>query len=162
MMEFVAIDFETTGYEEGNVNEPWQLGAAVVRDGVVVETHEWFFRTERAYRAPQGLTCDFPLGLMDQWESLYEVLGNRRLVAHNIACEKTVLTRVAPLTKWGPWVDTLTFAKARYLKLPSYRLGDLCQTFGCVPQLDGRSWHDGLYDAIACAELALRLAAVVL
>ena len=157
-MDFVAIDFETTGYEEGNVNEPWQLGAAVVRDGVIVETHEWFFRTGRTYWAPQGLSSEFPQTLMEQWESLYAVLGGRRLVAHNLSCEKTVLTRVAPLTKWGPWVDTLAFAKARYPKLSSYRLGDLCAAFGCVPQLDGRTWHDGLYDAVACAELAIRFA----
>lgn len=25
-MEFVAIDFVTTGYEAGNTNESWQLG----------------------------------------------------------------------------------------------------------------------------------------
>ena len=158
-MEFVALDFETTGYEDGHVNEPWQLGAAVVRDLDIVETHEWFFRTERAYAAPQGPTTAFPQALMDQWESLFAVLGNRRLVAHNIACEKTVLTRVAPLTNWGPWVDTLKLAKARYPKLPSYRLGDLCAMFGCVPRLAGRTWHDGLYDAVACAHLACRLAA---
>lgn len=157
-MEFVAIDFETTGYEDGNVNEPWQLGAAVVRELKIVETHEWFFRTERAYVAPQGSTTDFPETLMEQWESLFAVLGRRRLVAHNLACEKTILTRVAPLTKWGPWVDTLKFAKTRYPKLPSYKLGDLCAMFGCVPQMEGRTWHDGLYDAVACAELACRLA----
>ncbi len=155
-MEFVAIDFETTGYEDGNVNEPWQLGAAVVRDGAIVETREWFFRTERAYAAPQGRTSEFPMTLMEQWEVWFPVLGGRRLVAHNLACEKTILTRVAPLTKWGPWVDTLKFAKARYPNLPSYKLGDLCETFGCVPQMEGRTWHDGLYDAIACAELAIR------
>ncbi len=155
-MEFVAIDFETTGYEDGNVNEPWQLGAAVVRDGVIVETREWFFRTDRAYSAPQGKSNEFPLTMMEQWESWFPVLSGRRLVAHNLACEKTILTRVAPLTKWGPWVDTLKFAKARYPKLPSYKLGDLCAAFGCVPQMDGRTWHDGLYDAIACAELAIR------
>lgn len=161
-MEFVAIDFETTGYEAGHVNEPWQLGAAVVRDGAIVATHEWFFRTERAYAAPQGATGDFPLTLMEQWESIYAVLGHRRLVAHNIACEKTVLTRLAPLTKWGPWMDTLKFAKARYPTLPSYKLGDLCAAFGCVPHLENRTWHDGLYDAVACAELAIRFSAVVL
>ena len=44
-MEFVAIDFETTGYEDGGKNEPWQLGAAVVRDFEIVETREWFFGT---------------------------------------------------------------------------------------------------------------------
>jgi len=26
-----------------------------------------------------------------------------------------------------------------------------------VPQIDGRTWHDGLYDAVACANLALLL-----
>ena len=95
---------------------------------------------------------------MDQWESFYPVLAGKRLVAHNIACEKTILTRIAPLTKWGPWVDTLKLAKARYPKLPSYALGDLCEMFGCVPQMPGRTWHDGLYDAVACAMLAMRLA----
>lgn len=147
-MEFAAIDFETTGYEGGGVNEPWQLGLALVRDGVIVETREWFFGT--------ALTPDFE-PLMVQWENLYPHLAGRRLVAHNIACERTILTRVAPLTKWGPWVDTLKLAKARYPKLPSYKLGDLCEMFGCVPQLESRTWHDGLYDAVACAELALRL-----
>ena len=82
---------------------------------------------------------------------------HHRLVAHNTACEKTVLTRLAPLTRWGPWVDTLKLAKARFPGLPSYRLGDLCAAFGCVPQMAGRTWHDGLYDAVACANLACRL-----
>ena len=149
MMDFVAIDFETTGYDSGGKNEPWQLGAAIVSDFKIIETHEWFFGTP--------LTPDFE-PLTDQWESFYPVLAGKRLVAHNIACEKTILTRIAPLTKWGPWVDTLKLAKARYPKLPSYALGDLCEMFGCVPQMPGRTWHDGLYDAVACAMLAMRLA----
>jgi len=147
-MEFAAIDFETTGYENGNTNEPWQLGIAVVRDVEIVETHEFFFRTT--------LTPDRPT-LMEQWEAWQPILAGRRLVAHNIATERTILTRVAPLTKWGPWTDTLKLAKARFPKLPSYALGDLCEIFGLMPQFDGRTWHDGLYDAIACANLALRL-----
>ena len=147
-MEFAAIDFETTGYEDDGRNEPWQLGFALVRDGAIVETREWFFGTP--------LTPD-ERPILDVWPEFYPQLANRRLVAHNIACERTILTRLAPLTKWGPWVDTLRLAKARYPQLPSYKLGDLCQIFGCVPQLEGRTWHDGLYDAVACAELALRL-----
>ena len=148
-MDFVALDFETTGYEGGGVNEPWQLGVAVVADGRIVETREWFFGT--------ALTPD-SAPMMDQWEDFAPYLVGHRLVAHNLACEKTILTRVAPLTKWGPWVDTLRLAKARYPRLPGYRLGELCEMFGCVPQLDGRTWHDGLYDAVACANLALILA----
>lgn len=147
-MEFAAIDFETTGYEHGGTNEPWQLGVAVVRDGVIVETREFFFRTE--------LTPDRET-MMDQWDAWYPCLAGRRLVAHNIATERTILTRVAPLTKWGPWTDTLKLARALYPKLPSHALGDLCEMFGQVPVLEGRTWHDGLFDAVACAKLALVL-----
>lgn len=148
-MEFTALDFETTGYENGNANEPWQLGVAVVRDLEIVETREWFFATP--------LTPDAE-PLMAQWPSFIPYLAARRLVAHNIATERTILTRTAPLTRWGPWTDTLKVAKARYPKLPSYALGDLCAAFGLVPQLPGRTWHDALYDAVACARLACFLA----
>jgi len=148
MEGFVALDFETTGYRDGATNEPWQLGVAVVRGAEVVETREWFFRSSLRPAAPT---------LMDQWEEIYPLLAGRRLVAHNIATERTLLTRLAPLTKWGPWVDTLKLARARYPQLASHQLGDLCTAFGCVPAFEGRTWHDGLYDAIACAHLALRL-----
>ena len=155
-MEFVAIDFETTGYENGNVNEPWQLGAVLVRDLEIVETREWFFDVEGApARAHESDALGTLQSSFDVWAPY---LTGRRLVAHNIACERTILTRVAPLTKWGPSVDTMKLAKARYPKLPSYRLGDLCEIFGCVPELPERTWHDGLFDAVACANLAMRLA----
>ena len=156
MQEFAAIDFETTGYEGGNANEPWQLGIAVVRDGAIAETREFFFDVEGA---PARAHERDALGtLQSAFETWFPQLAGRRLVAHNIACERTILTRAAPLTKWGPWVDTMKLAKARYPRLPSYALGDLCTMFGCVPQMDGRTWHDGLYDAVACAQLALFLA----
>ena len=152
-MDFVAIDFETTGYDGCSTNEPWQLGFARVENGVIVETKEWFFDVEGA---PERAHESDALGtLQSAFETWAPDLIGHRLVAHNIACEKTILTRVAPLTKWGPWVDTMKLAKARYPGLPSYRLGDLCGMFGCVPQLDGRTWHDGLYDAVACAKLAM-------
>lgn len=148
-MEFAAIDFETTGYENGEKNEPWQLGIALVQDFRVVETREWFFGT--------ALTPDAQ-PILDQWDDFSPYLLGRRLVAHNIATERTVLTRLAPLTKWGPWVDTLKLARVRYPKLPSYALGDLCAMFGCVPDIPDRTWHDALFDAVACANLAAFLA----
>lgn len=148
MTDFVAIDFETTGFISGGSNDPWQLGVAVVEDGAVVATHEFFFGTE--------ITPDAET-IFAQWDDWYPLLAKRRLVAHNIATERTILRRAAPLTKWGPWVDTLQLARARYPKLPSYSLGDLCGTFGQIPQLEGRTWHDALFDAVACAKLALFL-----
>lgn len=148
-MEFVAIDFETTAYINGMKNEPWQLGYARVVDGAVVETKEWFFGT--------SLTPDYE-PIMMQWERFAPLLTGKKLVAHNIATERTILTRIAPLTKFGPWVDTLKLAKARYPSLPSYQLGELCKMFGCVPEIGERTWHDALFDAVACAKLACVLA----
>lgn len=144
-MKFVALDFETTGYKDGSANEPWQLGVAVVEDGVIIETREWFFRTRLTPHANE---------FMQEWESFSAYLLDNRLVAHNISTERTILTRAAPLTKWGPWVDTLKLCKAIYPKLQGYSLSELCTTFGLVPQMDGRTWHDALYDAVACARLA--------
>ena len=150
MTDFVAIDFETTGYAGDASNDPWQLGVAVVQGGEIVEMREFFFGT--------ALTPD-AAPMMEQWNDWYPLLAGRRLVAHNIATERTVLRKVAPLTKWGPWVDTLKLAKAMYPKLPGYALCDLCGIFGQVPQLEGRTWHDALYDAVACAKLAVFLGA---
>jgi DNA polymerase III epsilon subunit-like protein len=147
-MEFVAIDFETTGWENGAGNEPWQLGVAVVRDLEIVETREFFFGT--------AMTPDHE-PMMSQWDEWSSLLSGRRLVAHNIATERTILTRAAPLTRWGPWTDTLRLAKAMYPTLPGYSLGELCETSGVVPEMEGRTWHDALYDAVACARLAIRL-----
>lgn len=148
MTDFVAIDFETTGFEDLEHNDPWQLGIAVVKDGEIVEEKEFFFGT--------SMTPDFE-PMMEQWEKWSKYLIGKNLVAHNIACEKTILTKVAPLTKWGPWTDTLKLAKKRYPGLPSYQLGSLCEAFGCVPEMGERTWHDGLYDAVACALLAKKL-----
>ncbi|MBQ5530571.1 MAG: hypothetical protein IIT98_01000 [Kiritimatiellae bacterium] len=150
MTDFVAIDFETTAYTGDGRNDPWQLGAAVVKAGEIVETREWFFGTAQ--------TPDFE-PIMDQWDDFHPVLAGRPLAAHNTACEKTILTRLAPLEPWGPWIDTLRIAKKRLPGLPSYTLGELCAALGCVPEIQGRTWHDGLYDAVACAMLALRLGA---
>lgn len=151
-MEFAAIDFETTGYEHGASNEPWQLGLVLVDGaGNVKETKEWFFRSSLKPDAPS---------MMEQWEGFYPFLAGRRLVAHNVSTERTILTRAAPLTRWGPWVDTLKIAKAKYPRLPSYALGDLCSLFGVAPVLEGRTWHDALYDALACAALAVKLKAL--
>ena len=156
MEDFVALDFETTGYEGGGSNEPWQLGIAVVRGGEVVETREFFFDVEGApERAHEADALGTLQGSFEVWAP---VLMGSRLVAHNIACERTILTRVAPLTPWGPWTDTLRLAKARYPRMPGYSLGELCGMFGIVPEIEGRTWHDGLYDAVACARLALLLA----
>ena len=86
-MEFVAIDFETTGYENGGSNEPWQLGIAVVCGDHVAETREFFFDVEGAPERAHGPDA---LGtLQSSFEAWAPLLEGRRLVAHNIATERT-------------------------------------------------------------------------
>ena len=151
---FVAIDFETTAGCD-NCGEPWQLGVAIVSGGEVIDVREFFFDVEGA---PERAHEPDALGtLQSSFETWSPLLLGARLVAHNIACERTILTRTAPLTPWGPWTDTLRLAKKRYPRLPGYSLGELCEAFGIAPQMEGRTWHDGLYDAVACARLALFL-----
>ena len=146
MDDFIAIDFETR--DDGT---PWQLGAAKFVGGTLVETKDWRF--------DGGALGDRPLPWLT--EEVMAYLMGSTLVAHNIACEKTLLTKAAPITKWGPWQDTLKIAKKRYPGLASYKLEDLCKQFGIadrsvrVPDrtLEGRTWHDGLFDAIMCGLL---------
>ena len=147
-MDFTALDFETTAYSGGGTNDPWQLGITLVRDSRIVETREWFFGTD--------MTPEYE-PIMAQWESFAPYLVGQTLVAHNIATERTILRRIAPLTEWGSWIATLKLARKRYRALESYSLGDVCNLFGLAPQMENRSWHDALYDAVACANLALFL-----
>lgn len=137
-MEFVALDFETD-----EAGRPWQLGAARFLDGKLAETRDWRFADGN---------------VLEKWEEIYGLLRDRMLVAHNLACEKTILTRLAPITRLGPWTDTLKIARKRYPGLKSYELGALCAAFGCVPEMAGRTWHDGLYDAVACGMLYEKIA----
>ena len=97
---------------------------------------------------------------MSLWPELAARLIGTPLIAHNCATERTVLTKLAPMTPFGPWIDTLVYARARYPKLPSHALGDLVAAFGVGEEVDrlcpDRTWHDALYDACACAVLAAR------
>ena len=97
---------------------------------------------------------------MELWPEISARLCGAPLIAHNCSTERTVLTKLAPMTRFGPWIDTLVYARARYPGLPSYALGDLVQAFGATGEVEalcpGRTWHDALYDACACAVLAAR------
>ena len=167
-MTYVSIDFETTGTVRGWPNEPWQIGAVAITDGHPVPDSRWemFFRIppDRPFspRAP-GRWAEMRAELaeaqpfMEAWPDLAERLVGRPLVAHNAATERTILESRAPLAPFGPWNDTLTLVRARWPRLQSYALGDLVGAFGLTGEVDalcpGRTWHDALYDACACAVL---------
>ena len=172
-MTYISLDFETTGTVRGWPNEPWQLGLVRIKDDKVLPETKWetlFHVGERPFspravgryaeirdmlaQAPEPATL---------WPEISSRLAGTPLIAHNCATERTVLTKLAPMTTFGPWIDTLVYARARYPRLPAYTLGDLVEAFGLAAEVErlcpGRTWHDALYDACACAALAVRFMA---
>ena len=167
-MRCVALDFETTGTVAGFPNEPWQLGIVAIEDGKVLPCTKWetFFRVDAARpfspRAPGRWAelrneLDAAPAFMETWPELAERLVGVPLVAHNAATERTVLEHRAPLTPFGPWIDTLRLVRKHWPILKSYALGDLIRTFGLERDVlalcPGRTWHDALFDACAGAVL---------
>ena len=167
-MRYVALDVETTGVVAGFPNEPWQVGLVVIEDGQILPETKWetYFRVDAARpfspRAP-GRWAELRTELaaapsfMEIWPELSKRLVGQPLVAHNAATERTILERRAPLTRFGPWIDTLKLTRTYWPILKSYALGDLIRTFGLEGQMralcPGRTWHDALFDACAGAVL---------
>lgn len=79
------------------------------------------------------------------------------LVAHNVGTERTLLSRAFPLSRLGPWLDTLALVRRHHPELPSGSLEHVVDDLGLRWRVDaacpGRTCHDALYDAVACAAL---------
>ncbi|MGI5869493.1 MAG: exonuclease domain-containing protein [Kiritimatiellia bacterium] len=166
----VALDFESTGSVPGLSNEPWQIGIAPIVDG---EIGGGFFESllrvgPRPFNphAPGRhalLRAEIAAAptLHDLWPQVMAQLAGTFIVAHNAGTERSLLAAVAPLHVFGPWIDTLTLARAAWPGLPSYELERLTECFGLVPGIvglcPGRAPHDALYDAVACAALLLHI-----
>ena len=172
-MVWTVLDFETTGTVKGWPNEPWQLGLVKIEDGVALPETKWetLFRVGERPFSPRavGRYAEMREELarapspMEMWPEVSARLSGTPLIAHNCATERTMLTKLAPMSRFGPWIDTLAYARARYPGLPSYALSDLVEAFGAADEVDGlcpgRTWHDALYDACACAVLVTRFMA---
>ena len=169
-MRLVSLDFETTGTVKGFPSEPWQLGLVEISlDGaapapVAESAWETWLRvsSDRPFspRAPgrwAELRAELAAApsMQDLWPELSARLVGMPLVAHNAGTERTMLVRAAPLTPFGPWIDTLKLVKKLWPLMESFALGDVVRTFGLQARVDalcpGRTWHDALYDACAGA-----------
>lgn len=164
---FSVMDFETTGSVAGWPIEPWQLGIVSIREGRVF--HDDVYETlmhigERPFN-PQApgrhaqLRHELSLAPTpgEIWPEISELICNRPLVAHNIGTERSVLSNMAPLHRFGPWVDTLRLTRKYYPDLESKALDKVIPRLGLTPRLKnicpGRAAHDALYDTFACAVL---------
>ena len=91
------------------------------------------------------------------WKNLERWGVSSPLVAHNRSVEKKFLRQMAPMHRFGPWIDTLKIARQAWSKAPSHTLGDMVSGLGLEPRVcelcPGREAHDALYDAFASAVL---------
>jgi DNA polymerase III epsilon subunit-like protein len=162
---FVALDFETTGSVPGYTVEPWQLGMVRLRGGRVCadQAYETLLRVgDRPFnpRAPgrhaqlrdQLAVSPTPGELWPAWAAW---LQGAPLVAHNIGTERTLLAKIAPFHRLGPWIDTLALVRRAYPAWTSKALDDAVAALGLTARVQSlcpdREPHDALYDAFACA-----------
>ena len=164
-----ALDFETTGTVRGFSSLPWQVGAVTMdarrlnMDGpqmdtllCVPEDHPFSPHAPGTYRTRRPDIAAAPAA-MEVWPDLHALLSDSIPVAHNISTERTLLRRLAPMTEYPAWIDTLPLARHTWPGLPSYALDRLIPTLGLQSRLEalvpGREAHDAYYDAVACALL---------
>ena len=162
------LDFETTGSVPGFDTEPWQIGAVRLVNGRVdpQQTFESLIRVD-ANRPFNAYAPGTHHKLRDEiaaapdtptvWKMFEKWNARSPLVAHNIAVEKKFLRKMAPMHRFGPWVDTLALARKAWPDAPNHKLGDLISGLGLEPRVrelcPNRAAHDALYDAVACAVL---------
>ena len=164
---FSVLDFETTGSVNGWPVEPWQVGVVSLEGGLVIveSAFESLLHVGERPFNPQapGRHAQLRAELNrapapgDIWPELSGLLCGRPLAAHNIGTERGVLSAMAPLHRFGPWVDTLALTRRFYPGLESKALEYVISALalnGRVSALcPGREAHDALYDAFACAVL---------
>ena len=163
-----VLDFETTGSVPGFAAEPWQVAAVVLKNGRVEpqQNFESLVRVDinrpfNAYAPGKHHKLREEIAGADTvsnvWKKLEEWVTGRPLVAHNIATEKKFLRQMAPMHRFGPWVDTLALARQAWPEAPSHKLQHLIAGLCLEPRVRelcprGEA-HDALYDAVACAVL---------
>jgi DNA polymerase III epsilon subunit-like protein len=173
---FTVLDFETTGTVKGFECLPWQLGAVTATiagihfDAPRFDTlmrvsleHPFSGRAPGRHALLRHEIATAPEA-QDVWQALHSVLSRTIPVAHNIGTERNVLARLAPMTRYPYWLDTLKLVRKVYPTLPSFALDDVIPALGLEPLLrelvPGRDAHDAYYDAVACALLLTHLLAL--
>ncbi|MBT3191433.1 MAG: hypothetical protein HN341_02650 [Verrucomicrobia bacterium] len=162
-----VLDFEGTGSVKGYPDEPWQIGLVQIRSGKVEAdtVFESLLRVgDRPFnRYAPGRHAELrdemaaAPTLPTLWAALRNRLEGPLLAAHNAATENRYLAQAFPLHPPCQWIDTLKLVRIAYPTLRSHKLEDLIARMQLAERLEmlvpGRSSHDALYDAVACALL---------
>lgn len=163
-----VLDYETTGSVRGFDTEPWQIGMVTLKNGKVDpdSMFESLLKVDPARpfnpHAPgrhAQLRDEIAAAPTPQelWLKIRPRLTEFPLCAHNVGTEKKFTRLMAPMHKFGLWIDTLRIARSVWLGCASYSLEDLMIILNLKPKVDalcaGKAAHDALYDSVASALL---------
>jgi len=170
-IEFAAIDFESSGFDDDGSDEAIQIGIAIMRHSAIdpASNVRQFISPQRprpisdaahaVHRIHQNDLIGAP-NLISLWPTIRDSLNRRIIVAHGAGTEKRFL-RAFPLHGFRHWVDTLQTARTLLPDMPSHRLGHLIEILGLNEQIlavcPDLSWHDALFDAVASLVLLRHL-----
>lgn len=165
--EITVLDYESTGSLRGYSNEPWQIGMVSLSCGKVDSDSMFESLLRVDVNRPFNPHAPGRHGMLreaiaaaptphDLWPRIQQRLA-LPLCAHNVATERKFTRIMAPMHRFGPWIDTLRIARKAWPGCPSYALENLIGVLGLKQRIDvlcpGREAHDALYDAVASAVL---------
>jgi DNA polymerase-3 subunit epsilon len=163
-LDFTAIDFETANSSSASA---CSVGLVKVRDGIVVDTANWFIRppaghdhfTEWNTRIHGIMAPDVEGAMLwsEQLPQLVEFAGDDHLVAHNASFDMGVIAGACRAS----FVDIPTFSylcslqiARRTYQLDSYRLPVAAMAAG----FEDFEHHNALADSQACAAIVVHAA----
>lgn len=161
MDDFVAIDFETANRSRDSA---CAVGLAVVRAGRITESYSSLIQPptlefDQDFIGIHGITPDAVRNappFAEVWPEIERRCGDGLVAAHNASFDVGIISACAGHDDRaclpGRYVCTVELARAVLPGLPNHKLRTLANVFG-LP-LDH---HDAASDAVACAELAIRL-----
>lgn len=165
VLDFVAVDFETTGFAPPKA-EVIEIGAVKCEGGTEVDVFEAFIRPRS--RIPPDITA--LTGITDEtvaeasdaaavFPRFFEFVGNLPLVAHNAGFEMRFLSPWSEVWTPSGVINTLDLARTALPNLPNHRLETVAEALG----IGGRDRHRAIPDARVCGRiyLALRDAGIV-
>lgn len=161
--DVVVFDFETTGLSATDCLII-EIGAVKIRNGKIIESFETFVNPEKHIDDEStlihGITDEdvknaptYPGALAD----FYKFTRNSTLVAYNIAFDYSFLSTYGEKAGYkfdNPQIDALKLATRNVHGVKNYKLKTVADSLGVL--LDNA--HRAVYDAIATAEVFIKLA----
>ena len=169
MITIAVIDFETTGMMPGP-DRIIEVGAVIVRDGVVAETFcelmDPGFRIPSFITALTGITTAMVRGKPRPEEvmpRLRAFLGDFPCLAHNASFDRRFFTAEMERARHGhdrPFLCSVMLARRLVQGAPNHKIGDLARHLGLRPPPGTRA-HRALADALMTCQLWTHLHGVV-